>query len=112
MTSRRLAGAVIVTVAALALLWGGSVGREPAPARPADLYALMRRRPLGWTAWALRVLLRRYGARLGVRGEGDVASLPLFWGLFAPLYGHPGDAERVMVAMQWRASAAARLAAP
>ncbi|HEY1326241.1 MAG TPA: M48 family metalloprotease [Casimicrobiaceae bacterium] len=34
-------------------------------------------------AWALRVLVRRYGARFGVRGEGDIASLPLFWGLFA-----------------------------
>jgi STE24 endopeptidase len=118
-------------------------------------------------AGALRVLLRRYGARLAMRGEGDIASLPLFWGLFvlwglasapatnaisrvyerqADLYGlnasraphglaefvihdadtarlapsaleyalfydHPSDAERVMTAMQWRASTA-RLAPP
>ena len=118
-------------------------------------------------AWALRFLLRRFDARFGIRGEGDIASLPLFWGLFllwgflaapatsaasrayerqadlyglnasraphgmaefmihdadtarlqpraveyALFYGHPSDAERVMVAMQWRAGAA-RLAAP
>jgi STE24 endopeptidase len=33
-------------------------------------------------AWAFRLLLRRYGARFGMRSEGDIASLPLFWGLF------------------------------
>jgi STE24 endopeptidase len=118
-------------------------------------------------AGTFRLLLRRYGAPLGMRGEGDIASLPLFWGLFllwgfvavpatnavsrvyerqADLYGlnasraphgmaefmihdadtarlapsaleyalfydHPGDAERVAVAMKWRAGVA-RLSPP
>jgi STE24 endopeptidase len=33
-------------------------------------------------ALAMRWLLRRFGQRWGVAGQGDIAALPLFWGLF------------------------------
>ena len=32
-------------------------------------------------AWALRTLVRRYGPRFGIASVGDIASIPLFWGL-------------------------------
>jgi STE24 endopeptidase len=35
-----------------------------------------------FVALCLRVLVPRFGARWGLLGSGDVATLPLFWGLF------------------------------
>ena len=37
---------------------------------------------LGFIALGLRWLVRRVGPRWGIRGPGDIASLPILWGLF------------------------------